>query len=132
MTQAKTPGQAFFDKHLERIGAGEIDAMVDSDYTPDAVLITFFNGFDDEEPPMTVKGREGIKQFFHKYMKTIGSIDVKKIDFTENFDGKEGSIFFQAEFTCDLGLMKVGDAWTMKDGQIFIHYGFWASDKPKK
>ena len=128
----KKPGQAFFDTHLERIGAGEIDAMVDNDYTPDAVLITFFNGFDDEEPPMTVRGRDGIKAFFHKYMSVIGTIEVKKIDFVEDFDGTEGSIFFQAEFTCALGLMKVGDAWTMKDGKIAIHYGFWASEKPQK
>lgn len=118
-----SPGRQFFDKHLETISAGNIDEMVDRDYAEDAVLVTFFNGFPDETPPITVKGREAIKQFFKKYMATIGSIDVKSLDFTEAGD----DIFFQAKFTCDLGLMNVGDAWTMRDGQIAVHFGFWAS-----
>lgn len=125
-----TPGREFFDKHLARIAAGEIDAMVENDYTEDAVLITFFNGFEGREPPMTVRGRAAIGQFFHDYMKVVGEINVQTLEFTEDFDGQNGAIFFQATFTCNLGLVSVGDAWQMKDGKIFYHYGFWASDKP--
>lgn len=128
----KKPGQAFFEQHLARISANQIDTMVDNDYTDDAVLMTFFNGFPDENPPMILKGKEAIKQFFHQYMSVIGSIDVQKIDFTEDFDGTTGSIFFQAQFICALGLMEVGDAWTMKEGKIQYHYGFWASETPQK
>lgn len=116
-----SPGRQFFDKHIETILAGKIDEMVDRDYALDAVLITFFNGFADTPPPITIKGRENIKKFFHDYLKTIGSIDIKSLDFTES----EGAIFFQAKFNCNLGLMSVGDAWTMRDGQIAYHFGFW-------
>ncbi len=115
-----TPGRQFFDTHVETIMAGKIDEMVDRDYTEDAVLITFFNGF-QTPPPLTIKGRENIKKFFHDYLKTIGYIDIKSLDFTET----EGAIFFQAKFNCNLGLVTVGDAWTMRDGQIAYHYGFW-------
>jgi ketosteroid isomerase-like protein len=94
--------------------------MVDRDYTEDAVLVTFFNGF-DTPPPLTIKGREGIKKFFHEYMNTIGTIDVKTLGFTET----EDAIFFQATFTCNLGLATVGDAWYMRNGQIAYHFGFW-------
>lgn len=113
-------GRQFFDRHLETIAAGKIDEMVDRDYAEDAVLITFFNGF-DTPPPLTIKGRENIKKFFHDYMKTIGTIGIQSLDFTET----EDTIFFQAKFTCNLGLVSVGDAWTMRDGQIAYHFGFW-------
>jgi hypothetical protein len=121
-TSTTSPGHQFLDKHLESITAGKIDEMVDRDYTQDAVLITFFNGF-DETAPLTIRGREAIKRFFHNYMRVIGTIDVKTLDFTET----ESSIFFQAKFTCNLGLVTVGDAWAMENGQIAYHYGFWAS-----
>jgi hypothetical protein len=113
----------FFNHHLEAIAAGKIEEMVDRDYTEDAILVTFFNGFADEVAPMTVTGRDAIKAFFKKYMSVIGAIDVKTLDFTEAGD----DIFFQATFTCNLGLVSVGDAWVMKHGQIATHFGFWAS-----
>lgn len=121
-TATISANRRFFDQHLETIASGDVETMVDRDYTEDAVLTTFFHGFSDQPAPITVKGREEIKQFFNKYMKTIGSIDVKTLNFTE----AEDNIFFQATFTCDLGLMTVGDAWVMKDGQIVTHFGFFA------
>lgn len=122
-TSITSPGRQFFDTHLEAIAAGKIDEMVDRDYTENAVLVTFFNGFADETAPMTIQGRKAIKQFFHQYMKVIGAIDVKTLNFTET----ESTVFFQATFTCNLGLVTVGDAWTMENGQIAYHFGFWAS-----
>lgn len=122
-TSTISKSREFFNNHLEAIAAGEIEAMVDRDYTEDAILVTFFNGFPDEAVPMTVKGRDAIKAFFKKYMNVIGAIDVKTLDFTEAGD----DIFFQATFTCNLGLVSVGDAWVMKNGQIATHFGFWAS-----
>ena len=113
-------GRQFFDTHIETIMSGKIDEMVDRDYAEDATLITFFNGF-QTPPPLTIQGRENIKAFFHNYLKTIGFIDIKSLDFTE----AEGAIFFQAKFNCNLGEVSVGDAWTMRDGQIAFHFGFW-------
>ncbi len=116
-----SPGRQFFDKHIETISAGKVDEMVDRDYAEDAVLITFFNGFVNTPPPITIIGRENIKQFFHDYLKTIGFIDIKSLDFTE----AEGAIFFQAKFNCNLGQVSVGDAWTIRDNKIAYHFGFW-------
>ncbi|MFN6559498.1 MAG: nuclear transport factor 2 family protein [Nostoc sp. ChiSLP01] len=118
-----SPGRQFFDKHLETIAAGKIDEMVDRDYAEDAVLITFFNGFENTPAPITIRGRENIKKFFHDYLRTIEYIDIKSLDFTE----AENAIFFQAKFNCKLGLVSVGDAWTIRNGQIAYHFGFWAS-----
>ncbi|MBR8833781.1 MAG: hypothetical protein DSM106950_07000 [Stigonema ocellatum SAG 48.90 = DSM 106950] len=119
-TSTVSPGRQFFDTHIETIMAGKIDDMVDRDYAENAVLITFFNGF-QTPPPLTIVGRKNIKTFFHDYLKTIGYIDIKSLDFTE----AEGAIFFQAKFNCNLGQVSVGDAWTMRDGQIAYHFGFW-------
>jgi hypothetical protein len=129
---AATPGRKFFDEHLKRINAGLIDEMVDNDYVEDSVLITFFNGFDDSPPPITIKGKAGIKALFRKYIKVVGSINIKTVDFTEDFDGKSGYIFFQAIFTCNLGLVRAGDAFHMRGGKILCHFGFWASDNPSR
>lgn len=115
-----SPGRQFLDAHVEAIVAGNIDEMVDRDYTEDAVFISFFNGF-DTPPPITIKGREGINFFFHEYMSVIGTIDVKSIDFTEF----ENAIFYQTTFNCNLGLATAGVAWTMQDGKIAYHFGFW-------
>lgn len=115
-----SPWRKFFDTHLETITAGKIDDMVDRDYAEDAVLITFFNGF-AAPPPLTIKGRKNIKKFFHEYMSVLGNIDIKSLEFTDT----EDAVFFQATFTSNLGLATVGDAWTMRDGQIAYHFGFW-------
>lgn len=127
---ASTPAREFFDKQLERIAQGRIDEMVDNDYLDDAVLITFFNGFEDSPPPMTVRGGGAIKEYFHKYMGAVGSIDIKTLNFAEDYDGKNGSIFFQTTFICNLGLVNVGDAWQMRDAKISRHFAFWATDRP--
>ena len=121
VTSTISPGRKFFNTHLETIASGKVDEMVDRDYTEDAVLITYFNGFADMPAPITIQGRENIKQFFHKYMKAIGHIDLKSLDFTET----EDTIFFQANFNNDLGSVNAGDAWMMRDGKIAYHFGFW-------
>ena len=120
MTTAITPGQKFMDAHLASIGAGKIDEMVDRDYTENAVLITFFPAF-ETPPPLTIKGREAIKKFFHKYLNLIGNIEIKNMDLTET----EDTIFFQTSFNCNLGLVQAGDALTLQNGQIVHHFGFW-------
>jgi len=121
---AATPGRQFFDEHLARISAGKIDEMVDHDYAEDAVLITFFYGL-DTPPPITIRGRAALKDFFHRYMEVVGSIDIKSLDFAEDYDGNQGGICFQATFDTRLGRVKAADAWFMKNGQIAAHHGFF-------
>ncbi|MFO1424449.1 MAG: nuclear transport factor 2 family protein [Candidatus Competibacteraceae bacterium] len=130
MNTSQNNAAQFFENHLNLIAAGKIDEMVDHDYTEDAILITFFNGFKDMPPPIAISGRQAIKDFFRRYMTVIGKINIKTIICShENYKAEgKGAVLFQAEFECDLGLMKVGDGWEIRDGKIATHFGFWASE----
>jgi len=123
-TTATTPARQFFDGHLAFLAAGKIDEMIDHDYAEDAVLITFFDGL-PQPPPITVRGRAALKVFFHDYMNVVGNIDIKSLTFAEDYDGKDGGICFQASMDSSVGRLNVGDAWSMKNGQISFHYGFF-------
>ena len=117
---ATSPGRAFFDEHMKFIYANDIDGMIDNQYTEDAVLISPFDAL-ETPPPHIVRGRQALKEFFHKYIAYQGSIHVESLyDFAET----ENSIFFQAIFTSNTGRWVVGDAWHMTDGMIDTHYSF--------
>ena len=120
MSEATTPGRKFFDEHMAYIYAGDVDGMIDNQYSEDAVLFSPFDILDT--PPLhVVRGRAALKEFFHKYLAWQGAIDVESLyDFGET----EDSIFFQAIFTSKTGRWVVGDAWHMKDGMIDNHYSF--------
>lgn len=115
-----TPGRKFFDRHLAFIHAGDIDALIDNQYTEDAVLISPFD-FLDTPPPHVVRGNRALKDFFRKYTAWHGSMNVESLyDFAETDD----SVFFQAIFTSNTGRWVVGDAWHLTDGKIDTHYAF--------
>lgn len=121
MSTETTPGRKFFDEHMAYIGANEIDAMIDTQYHEDAVLISPFDVIPGTPPPHIVRGRAALKEFFHTYVSWQGSINVESLyDFAETEEG----IFFQAIFTSNTGRWVVGDAWHMKDGFIYYHYSF--------
>lgn len=115
-----TPGRTFFDKHMEYIYGGDIDGLIDDQYTEDAVLISPFDVL-DTPPPHIVRGNAELKSFFRTYTAWQGSINVEELfDFAET----DNSIFFQAIFTSNTGRWVVGDAWHMTDGKIDTHYSF--------
>lgn len=118
------PGKQFFDQHMQYIAEGKIDEMVENDYHEDAVLTSFFYGL-DTPPPLIIKGHDQLKKFFHDYLNLIGQIDIETLDFTEEYDGNEGATSLQASFTCNLGKIKTADAWTMKQGKVAYHFGFF-------
>lgn len=115
-----TPGRKFFDEHMAYIYGGDIDGLIDNQYTQDAVLISPFDVL-SSPPPHIVRGNSALKDFFRTYTGWQGSIKVEELyDFAET----EDSIFFQAIFTSDTGRWVVGDAWHMTDGKIGTHYSF--------
>jgi hypothetical protein len=87
-------------------------------------LITFFDGL-EQPPPITVRGRAALKDFFKRYMDVVQRVDIKSLTFADDYDGKDGGICFQATFDSAVGILRVGDAWSMKNGQIAFHYGFF-------
>ena len=115
-----TPGRRFFDEHMEYIFKGDLDGMIDKQYTEDAVLISPFDIL-EVPPPHIVRGRAALKDFFHKYVAWQGSINVESLyDFAET----EDAISFQAVFTSKTGRWVVGDAWYMRNGMIAYHFSF--------
>ena len=115
-----TPGRKFFDAHMAYIYAGDIDGLIDDQYTSDGVLISPFDVL-DTPPPHIVRGTQALKEFFKTYTSWQGSINVEELfDFAET----ENSIFFQAIFTSNTGRWVVGDAWHMTEGKIDTHYSF--------
>jgi hypothetical protein len=117
---APTPGRKFFDEHMDYIYKGNVDGMIDDQYTQDAVLFSPFDVL-GTPPPHVVRGNAALKDFFRRYMAWQGAIQVEQIyDFCETAD----SIFFQAIFTSNTGRWVVGDAWHMRSGKIDNHYSF--------
>lgn len=115
-----TPGRKFFDAHMAYIYAGDIDGLIDDQYTSDGVLISPFDVL-DTPPPHIVRGTQALKEFFKTYTNWQGSINVEELfDFAET----DNSIFFQAIFTSNTGRWVVGDAWHMTEGKIDTHYSF--------
>ncbi len=119
-TSTMLNGRQFFDEHMEYLGRGDIDGMIDDQYTEDAVLISPFDIL-DTPPPHIVRGREALKEFFKKYTSWQGSINVESLYvFAETKD----AISFQAIFTSNTGRWLVGDAWSMREGKIAYHFSF--------
>jgi hypothetical protein len=105
---------------MSYIYAGDIDGMIDKQYTHDAVLISPFDVL-DTPPPHIIQGNQALKDFFRTYTAWQGSINVEDLyDFAET----DNSIFFQAVFTSNTGRWVVGDAWHMTAGKIDTHYSF--------
>lgn len=120
MATTTTPGRRFFDQHMAYIAADDVDGMVDSQYTQDAVLISPFDVL-DTPPPHIVRGNQALKDFFRKYLAWQGDIKIESLyDFAELDD----SVTFQAIFTSKTGRWVVGDAWHLRDGKIDRHYSF--------
>jgi hypothetical protein len=115
-----TPGRQFFDEHMTYLYEGNIDGMIDDQYTENAVLISPFDIL-DTPPPHIVRGRDALKEFFKKYTAWQGPINVESLyDFAET----EDAISFQAVFTSNTGRWVVGDGWSMDGGKIAYHFSF--------
>ena len=119
-TTSTTSGRKFFDEHMAYIASDDIEAMIDEQYTPDAVL---FSPFDllETPPPHVVRGNKALKEFFRRYIAWQGSINVEQL---YNFAETADSISFQAIFTSQTGRWVVGDAWHLTNNKIDTQYSF--------
>ena len=121
---AKTPGQTYFDQHVGYLMSGNLDNLVNEQYTEDAVMISPFDIL-ETPPPHILTGREAIKNFLRKWLDYHG-----KSTFTSqtNFAELADSVTFHATMTSQTGNWMLGEAWHvvggLPGGKIDRHYGF--------
>ncbi|MEO8108334.1 MAG: nuclear transport factor 2 family protein [Actinomycetes bacterium] len=110
MTENLTPGRALYDRQVRFLVDKDVDGLVETNYAPDAELISFQN---------VIKGREALRAYFRGYIEMLGDIVVES---TDKFAETDDAIFFEATVSSKLGRVRVYDAWTLRDGQISHHF----------
>jgi hypothetical protein len=110
MTETQTPGRVLYDRQIQFLLDKDADGLIDTNYAPDAELISF---------QTVVKGREALKTYFRGYLEMLGDIVVES---TDKFAETDDAIFFEATVSSKLGRARVYDAWTLRDGLITHHF----------
>lgn len=106
-----TPGWKFYQKHLSFFFNKDVDGLLASDYTDDAVVISY---------DFAIKGKENLKGLFTQYLEMIGDFTVRT---TEHFRETEDSILIEATMDTErAGERKVWDVFMMRDGKITHHF----------
>ena len=105
-----TPGKKFYERQVKHLLAGNADALVDENYHEDATLVSF---------DFTVKGHAALKEHFRNYMKWV---KIEEVISTDHFTETENSILFEATVRSNFGVVRVYDAFVLKDGKIIYHF----------
>jgi len=100
----------FYEAQIRYLQAGDIDGLIDNQYTDDAALISFDN---------QITGNAALKEYFRGYLQMLGTLDILS---TDKFVETDDSLFFQATVKTSLGEAKVYDAWVLRDGKISHHF----------
>lgn len=105
--------QEFYENHIRLLANNDADALVESDYHKDAMMILFV-----APEPIYVRGKEELKKQLNDYLKYIykGFISTEKLAITDD------CIFLEATINTANGPSKVYDALYMKEGKIFRHF----------
>ena len=110
MTETVTPGRVFYDRHIQFLVDKDVDGLVETNYAPDAELVTF---------QAVINGREALRAYFRGYIEMLGDIVVES---TDKFSETDDAILFEATVRSNLGRARVYDAWVLRDGQITHHF----------
>jgi SnoaL-like protein len=110
LTQSRTRGRELYDRQIQFLLDKDVDGLVETNYAPDAELISF---------QTVVKGREALRTYFRGYIEMLGDLVVES---TDKFAETDDAIFFEATVRSALGRVRVYDAWVLRDGQITHHF----------
>lgn len=110
MTEERTPGRVLYDRQIQFLIDKDVDGLVETNYAPDAELISFQN---------VINGREALRTYFRGYFEMLGDLVVES---TDKFAETPDAIFFEATVRSKLGRVRVYDAWTLENGQITHHF----------
>lgn len=114
MAVAVTMGQRFYNEQLAYLAENQTDELVEQHYAADGSIIAF---------DFVVKGQEALKAHFRRYMETLGYIKLISTDkFRETEDGANSAIFFEATVETRLGVVRVYDAFVLRDGKATHHF----------
>lgn len=110
MTESRTRGRELYDRQIQFLLDKDVDGLVETNYAPDAELISF---------QTVVKGRDALRTYFRGYVEMLGDLVVES---TDKFAETDDAIFFEATVRSALGRVRVYDAWVLRDGQITHHF----------
>jgi aerobic carbon-monoxide dehydrogenase small subunit len=105
-----TPAKRFYERQVEMLQAGDADRLVEENYLEDAVLTS---------PDFIVRGKEALKRHFRNYLKWV---TIKKVISTDKFVETENTVLFEATVESNHGIVKVYDAFVLRDGKIAYHF----------
>lgn len=106
-----TPARALYERQLELLAKQDVDALVDEQYTADAEIISF---------DFVRRGEAEIRPHFEAYLANLVSLEVIS---TDQFAETDDTVFFEATVrTGAYGVVRVYDAWVLKDGRIHRHF----------
>jgi hypothetical protein len=115
-----TPGREFYDKQVALLAEQDVDGLIEKQYHPDAVLVTF---------EKTVRGSAALKEHFTGYLGHLGKI---KLLSTDQFAEIDDAIFFEATVETDIGIAIVYDVFTFQEGKAIRHFTGVKSVRPKE
>ena len=106
-----TAGQEFYRAQIGYLYAKDVEGLVEHHYHSDAVLVTF---------DVTARGHEALKAHFRGHLELLGDFRVQS---TDRFAETEDTIFFEATVkSSHLGIVRVYDAFVLKNGKISYHF----------
>ncbi len=100
----------FYEAQIGYLVAGDVEGLIDNQYTDDATLVSFDN---------QIKGNAALKEYFKGYLQMLGNLEVVS---TDKFVETDDTLFFEATVNTNFGQAKVFDAWVLRDGKISHHF----------
>lgn len=107
---ANSPKREFYERQIEYLVAGDVEGLIDNQYTDDALLVSFDN---------QIRGNAALKTYFKGYLEMLGKLDVVS---TDKFVETDDAVFFEATVNTNFGQAVVFDAWVLRDGKIAYHF----------
>jgi hypothetical protein len=107
---SETGKRQLYEAQLRYLQAGDVDGLIDNQYTDDALLVSFDN---------QIRGNAALKDYFRGYLQVLGTIEVLS---TDRFVETDDTVFFEATMKTNLGQARVFDAWVLRDGKISYHF----------
>jgi ketosteroid isomerase-like protein len=105
-----TTKRQLYEAQLRYLQAGDVDGLIDNQYTQDALLVSF-----DRQ----IRGNGALKEYFGGYLEVLGTIEVIS---TDRFVETDDTVFFEATMKTNLGQAQVFDAWVLRDDKIAYHF----------
>jgi ketosteroid isomerase-like protein len=102
--------RAFVDEQIELLKQGDVSALLDQHYHPDAVLLN---------QRTSIRGRQALHAYFTDYLAVLGDLTVDSIDL---LTAAGDAILFEATVTSAPGRVRVYDALVLREGRITHHF----------